>query len=159
MKTDIAIGLAHPVLGVGSGLRDGFIKDYLPKEAKGNYEINGWIKYQKKYGILKPIFPKLGEYTSRFGETGILGLFMFLLPAFYVVNKWIKNIRVIKPDEQIEYIVLFVALAGVMASGLGDCFDVGYYFWLVLGVFAAMVCSKDEGDTKDNEVLKAQAYV
>lgn len=73
MLADVKIGLAHPLLGVGPSLRDAYIPEYLPDKEHLSQETLIWIKNQREKGILKSGFPKLGEYTSRFAETGMAG--------------------------------------------------------------------------------------
>lgn len=87
LKANIGIGMDYPVLGVGLGLRHAYIPEYLPKEAFLVSEIQMWIRNQKEKGIMRSGFPSLGEYSSRFAETGILGLIVYLIPAFFLIYR------------------------------------------------------------------------
>lgn len=151
MIADFKIGLDHPLIGVGSGLRNAYIPDYLPEMAKDNGEVKMWIKNQKEKGILRSGFPKLGEYTSRFAETGISGLILFLVPPFILLRKLYfkitdKNMSV---DNKLPYLFFTISLIGIMASGLGDNLNITYCYWVLLGLGYAM-CFGKENDVKDN---------
>ena len=93
MIADLRIGLDHPILGVGIGLRNAYIPEYLPDKEHLSNETKMWIKNQKKKGIMKSGFPKLGEYTSRFAETGLIGVVLFLIPPIYI-QELISNLLV-----------------------------------------------------------------
>lgn len=151
MIADLKIGLDHPLIGVGTGLRNAYILDYLPEMAKDNGEVQMWIQNQKEKGILRSGFPKLGEYTSRFAETGIIGLVLFLIPPFILLRKLYfkityKNMTV---DDKLPYVFFTISLIGIMASGLGDTINITYCYWVLLGLGYAM-CFGKENDVKDN---------
>lgn len=155
MIADLKIGLGYPLTGVGTGLRNAYIPDYLPEMAKDNGEIKMWIQSQKKKGILRSGFPKLGEYTSRFAETGIIGLALFLIPPFILLRKLYlkitdKNIII---DDKLPYVFFTISLIGIMASGLGDSINITYCYWVFLGLGYAMCFAKTsnkESETKIN---------
>ena len=151
MIADLKIGLDHPLIGIGSGLRNAYIPDYLPEMAKDNAEVNMWIKKQQEKGILRSGFPKLGEYTSRFAETGIIGLVLFLVPPFILLRKLYFKItdKVLNVDDKLPYVFFTISLIGIMASGLGDSINITYCYWVLLGVGYAM-CFGKENDVKDN---------
>jgi len=151
MIADLKIGLDHPLIGIGSGLRNAYIPDYLPEMAKDNAEVNMWIKKQQEKGILRSGFPKLGEYTSRFAETGIIGLVLFLVPPFILLRKLYFKItdKVLNVDDKLPYVFFTISLIGIMASGLGDSINITYCYWVLLGVGYAM-CFGKENDVKDD---------
>lgn len=81
MMADTRIGLDHPVLGVGKGLRSSYIPDYFDEKALQNNEVRMWLDFRQRLGIMRSGIPALGEYTSRFAETGTLGLLAFFAPV------------------------------------------------------------------------------
>ena len=143
---DFKIGLEHPLIGVGSGLRNAYIPDYLPEMAKDNGEVKMWIQNQKEKGILRSGFPKLGEYTSRFAETGIIGLILFLIPPFVLLNKLYFKItnNVLSVYCRLPYVFFTISLIGIMASGLGDSINITYCYWVLLGLGYAMCFEKED---------------
>ncbi len=151
MLADLKIGLDHSLIGVGSGLRNAYIPDYLPEMAKDNGEVKMWIKNQQEKGILRSGFPKLGEYTSRFAETGIIGLTLFLIPPFILLRKLYFKItdRNMSLDDKLPYVFFTISLIGIMASGIGDTINITYCYWVLLGLGYAM-CFGKENDVKDN---------
>ena len=157
MLTDLKIGLDNPVLGVGTGLRNSYVPDYLPEMSKNNGEVKMWIKNQQEKGIMRAGFPKLGEYTNRFAETGILGLVMFLIPPFILLKKLYLKItdKTINADNKLPYVFFTISLIGIMASGIGDTINITYCYWVLLGLGYAMCFGKEDNNNlvsnKNNE--------
>lgn len=144
MIADLKIGLDHPFFGIGKELRNAYLPDYLPEISKNNPEVNMWLKNQKEKGILSSGFPKLGEYTSRFSETGLLGLIMFLFPPFFLLknlyNKFVDQNILIKDKLLVAFYT--ISFVGIMASGIGDSINTTYCYWVLLGIGYAMCCEK-----------------
>lgn len=140
-KASVAIGKDYPILGVGKGLRQAYIPDYLPEEAFAGNEIQRWIHDQKEKGIMKSGFPALGEYCTRFAETGILGLLVYLLPSLYLLVQLLKKMRstLSSPEEKEETIFFLLSWLGIMASGLGDNLNVTCCYWILMGIGYAMI--------------------
>lgn len=141
LKANIAIGEAHPILGVGKGLRSAYVPDYLPEEAFMGEEIQRWIQDQKVKGIMKAVIPELGEYSTRFAETGFLGLLVFLLPSIYLFIKLFR--KVISPSskytEKDGIIFFFLSWSGTMASGIGDELNITCCYWILMGIGYAII--------------------
>ena len=144
LKADLSIGMSHPVLGVGRSLRNAYIPDNLPEEAFSGEEIQMWIRNQKEKGIMRSGFPSLGEYSSRFAETGILGLIIYLVPAFLLIYRLLSVIsnRSIESRDRLPYAFFLISILGVLASGLGDSINITYAYWLLLGIGYAMCFGK-----------------
>ena len=149
--TDLKIAIDHPLIGVGTGLRNAYIPDYLPEMAKDNGEVKMWIQNQKEKGILRSGFPKLGEYTSRFAETGIIGLTLFLVPPFILLRKLYFKItdKSMTADDKLPYVFFTISLIGIIASGIGDTINITYCYWVLLGLGYAM-CFGKENDVETN---------
>lgn len=137
MAADFRIGLDHPVLGVGKGLRNGYMPDYFSEKALHNEEVKMWMDFREKMGVLRSGFPNLGEYTSRFAETGLIGLGVFFAPVVVLLWSLYKKTR--ESEERFFYIVLGVAICGVLASCIGDGVNIIYGYWLLLGLAYAAV--------------------
>lgn len=150
MEADLKIGVDNLILGVGSGLRNAYIPDYLPKAAFKVSEVRMWLDFKKKLGTLKFNIPRLGEYTSRFAETGILGLCAFLYPALILLINLLKNIKSRLPDDSVMYILFLVSFIGVMASGIGDNINITHCYWVLLGLGYA-ICFGRKYEVIDNE--------
>lgn len=146
MIADFRIGMAHPLLGVGTNLRNAYIPDYLPSLAQNNGEVRMWLTNQREKGILKAGFPRLGEYTSRFAENGVLGLMIFLFPPCYLgIGLLLAMLRKKLGDEQEKMgIFLLLALVGTMAAGIGDTINITYCYWIILGLGYAFLYNLKE---------------
>lgn len=158
MLTDLRIGLDNPLIGVGTGLRNAYVPDYLPEMSKNNGEIKMWIENQQEKGIMRAGFPKLGEYTNRFAETGVLGLIMFLIPPFILLKKLYFKIsdKAMRSENKLPYVFFTISLIGIMASGIGDTINITYCYWVLLGLGYAMCFGKENNDNnlsdnKNNE--------
>lgn len=151
MLTDIKIGLDHPLLGVGNGLRNAYVADYLPKEGFQSAEVRTWLVKQREQGVLKAIVPGLGEYTNRFAVNGILGLLAFIFPAIILLRKLVKTIIATRNvNTKFIYIFFSISFIGMLACGLGDSINITYCYWVLLGLGYAM-CYGHVGDRKENE--------
>lgn len=144
LKADLTIGKNHPILGVGCGLRNAYIPDYLPEEAFSSEEVQMWIKNQKENGILKSGFPLLGEYSSRLAETGILGLIVYLIPAIVLLHRLLCIIgnKTIVPKDRLPYVFFLISLLGILASGCGDSLNITCAYWILMGIGYAMCFGK-----------------
>ncbi len=141
MKTDVKIGLDHPLLGVGQGLRSSYMPDYFSEKALQNGEIKMWMHFREKLGVLKSGFPRLGEYTSRFSSTGLIGLGVFFAPVVLLLLSLFKKMR--ESQDRFVYIIFGVAVCGVLAAGIGDILNITYGYWLLLGLSYAVARGKD----------------
>lgn len=146
MIADFRIGLDHPILGVGIGLRNAYIPKYLPDKAHLSDETKMWIKNQKKKGIMKSGFPKLGEYTSRFAETGLIGVVLFLIPPIYLLWELFNSVRCKSKTgaDPTQEIFFLISLMGILASGIGDSLNNTYAYWIMLGLGYAILWKNRE---------------
>lgn len=135
MLADVQTGIDHPLLGVGTGLRDIYILKLLNSDKSLNSEVKSWVDLMEQNGIAKQRFPKLGEYTSRFAETGILGLILYLFPTLFLIYKFGKKIY--KKKYGNDYLILItclsISLMGGLGAQIGDTVNVSYFFWVLLG--------------------------
>ena len=81
-------------------------------------------------------FPYLGEYTSRFAESGILGLGIFLLPIVVLLRKLYRKLKM--STDKMPYIAFAVSFCGILAAGIGDNLNITYCYWFLLGLGYAL---------------------
>lgn len=142
LEASVSIGKNYPLLGVGKSLRHAYIPDYLSEEGRENSEVKYWMKNQKEKGIMKSGFPALGEYCTRFAETGILGLVIYLLPVLFLAFQLLRRIHLADEQQERERcIFFFISLAGVMASGMGDNLNITCCYWILMGIGYAIILS------------------
>ena len=145
---NLNIGIDYPVLGVGLNLNDAYIPDYLPKMSENNHEVNMWINDQKEMGILKSGFPNLCEYSSRFSETGFIGLIIFLIPAILLLKCLIIKILDKKIKYKEIYVFYSISFIGILAAGMSNSINVVYCYWVLLGLGYAMCFGKPGDEIK-----------
>lgn len=133
-KTHIQLGLEHPLIGVGTSLRQGYLRDKLDKDPGD--EIQTWNKVIDQKGLLAGGFANLGDFTLRLAETGIFGLSLYLFPAFILILSFGKALIRRKTDIAKVAPILFIALSfvGMMATGLGDTMNVTFCYWVDMAV-------------------------
>ena len=145
-KTHIQIGLEHPVLGVGTSLRQGYLREKLDKDPGG--EIQKWNKNIDKWGLLGAGFPNLGDFTLRFAETGFLGLGLYLFPALILL--WQYGKILIRREMEVERIGPFIfsalSFVGIMATGLGDGINITFCYWTAMAISFLLLFSKGDNN-------------
>lgn len=142
MEADIRLGLDNPILGVGYELRNAYLKDYFSKEALDNPEVQLWLDLQCKLGILKAGIPLLGEYTSRFSQTGFVGLIMFLVPPLLLLYGILSKIKKAAFQNQVAFITFSISFLAILATGIGDGINLLYSYWIMLGLGYAMIAER-----------------
>lgn len=101
---------AHPLLGVGLGNYAETSRDYLP-------ERSNLIRFAPKGYIAH------NRYAVVAGETGFVGLFIFLWFLWRVAKTAYVNMHTTKGDIQLISIGLFGALMGIYAAMMVDHFS------------------------------------
>lgn len=146
LEAHIKMGLDYPVLGVGSSLRSAYVATYLPQKAFSNSEIKMWLRNQREKGIMKSGIPTLGEYSSRFAETGFVGLGIFMVPPSFLLLKLLKRIKsdMTAFEEKLGYIFFAISFCGILASGMGDSLNITCCYWLLLGLGYAIIFGETE---------------
>ena len=92
---------------------------------------------------------RLGEYTTRFAESGILGLGIFLLPIVILLRKLYRKLKMSK--DKMPYIAFTVSFCGILAAGIGDSLNITYCYWLLLGLGYAMCFDNTKKEKESNE--------
>lgn len=146
IKTNIKMGMDHPILGVGYSLRTAYIPKYMPEEGTRTVEMHGFLTGLKKNGIMKTSIPMLSEFTGKFSEIGFVGLFWYLIPPMYLMYLLIKNIFEHKsdPTKQIQYACVLIALIGLFISGIFETINNGYTYWIIMGIGYAICLGKEK---------------
>lgn len=141
LKSNLRVGMEHPILGVGRGLITPYAIEKFTEEEKDNWEVKRWLEIVNNEGLLKHKIGAMNEYVERFAETGILGLLLFLYPFTVIL---IRILNLIMKVNNMEYICLFVTLVSSLVSGFNIYLNVIYGTWIVLGLcFSVMHTGKD----------------
>lgn len=144
---NVMVGIDNPILGVGKGLVTAYMPDYFPDFAENNREVQNWIKYQNEQGVLKIPIPSFCAYSLIFAESGIVGLLCYLFPVFFLIYNILKILH--QNKERLEFVILLIALLGILASGFSITLNVTYCYWVLLGLGYAM-CFGKENDVETN---------
>lgn len=107
----------HPVLGVGSGLKDAYIDSNLPEFAYANREVQNWSRYMHNNGVLKSGYPALNKYADIAVQNGLFGLLLYFLPLLCILRKLYQNKNLILNDYATFIpIISVIGLLGAMMS-------------------------------------------
>lgn len=130
-KTYIQIGMEHPLFGVGTTLRQGYLREKLDKDSGD--EIQKWNKNIDERGLLQLSFPTLGDFTLHFAETGFLGLGFYIFPALLLLFGYAK---VVSKRHKTVAPFLFSGLSfiGIMTTGLGDGINITFCYWMIMSI-------------------------
>ena len=95
---------------------------------------------------MKSGIPSLGEYSSRFAETGFVGLGIFMVPPLFLLLKLLKRIKsdTTAFEEKLGYIFFAISFCGILASGMGDSLNITCCYWLLLGLGYAIIFGETE---------------
>ncbi|MCI1749755.1 MAG: hypothetical protein LKI17_00080 [Megasphaera cerevisiae] len=129
------VGIEHPVFGVGKGLKDAYLVQYLSDEALKNYEVQLWFRMMEEKGILKSGFPTLNKLSTVLAESGVIGCILYVLPFLYVIIKVFRK-SVLKHNPEI--ICLVIALIGSMVAFFSNA-----EFWSIYIVLGLLLCVID----------------
>ena len=147
MVATFKVGMEHPVFGVGNGLQHEYIADNIPTFALNDGEINFWIERLKKNGFMKAGFPNLNSYTVVFACYGILGLVLYLIPAFFLTLRILKIRSYTLSD--FGNVCLIVCLYGQFACLLCNHFMYTYPLSL-----ATVICLLSKTETQIKKMSK-----
>lgn len=153
-KTHIRIGLENPLFGVGTSLRQGYLREKLDKDPGDEIQI--WNKTIDKKGLLRGGFANLGDFTLRFAETGLLGLGLYLFPAFILL--WLYGKVLVKRKSDIEeaspFIFSSLSFIGIMATGMGDGLNITFCYWMAMAmgyIITEKSITSEEGEYRNEE--------
>ena len=149
MEADLKIGLDHPILGVGKELRNAYLPDYFSEKALQDTEVKMWLSFRERLGIMRSGFPLLGEYTSRFSESGVLGLGVFFFPIIVLLRALYRRLQ--KAGERLPYIMFAVSFCGSLAAGIGDTLHTLDCYYLLLGLGYAIAFGSPAKAQKDDK--------
>ena len=133
IKSELAMGADHWLIGVGRENTKYYFEKYMPKENLKSGEIRMWIRqmHEKQW---KSSYPCLNEYTSRFAEDGIGGLVLFVLPFFFIIWQSWKCLVFENSNQWQAYAIVFMGLVICAVSWLGNTANAFYLPYVLLGL-------------------------
>ncbi len=137
----------HPFFGVGTGLKDAYMYEYILDVGKNNQEVENWSRDMLGIGVLKSGYPALNKYADVAVQNGIPGLLLYLLPVlsiFVYIFKYRKKI------SDIYVIVSIICMVGLLAAQLSNAgfAECNGFIW---GLMSCYITSHKYGDVVSNE--------
>ena len=128
-------GLQHPLFGVGMGLSTAYVNANFTDEDLRNNEVRNWSRYIEQEGVLKSPIPVLNQFSIVFACFGVMGLFLYLLPMFFVLVSIVK--RLYSGLIDIEGACLIIAYIATVAAMLSNVAFLTYY--IMTGVLISYI--------------------
>lgn len=118
IKSHLNVVMEHPLLGVGRNLKEFYVKERLTPDAMDNEEIRSITKILNEKGPLGPAsYGNVNQYVFVLANTGMIGLFIYLLPVMYMSYEFIK--KHLWYDD--KTLILYIALVGnLLAQMAGE---------------------------------------
>jgi len=145
VNANFITGYNHPILGVSPGLSTAYIVDNFSETDRNNNEVSMWIEDYNTEGVLRYNLDAMNEYFTRFADTGLIGLVIFLSPFSYALWKLFKRLGKKSGEEQLKVLCIFTALIGVMVAGCNGSLNLMYSTWIILAFAYAVIYESDEG--------------
>ena len=137
----------HPIFGVGTGLKDAYMYEYIQDVGKNNNEVQNWSKDMLEKGVLKSGYPALNKYADVAVQNGVTGLILYLLPVFFILANLIKYWNKGKGS----YIACTsISMLGLLAAQLSNAAfaECNGFIW---GLLTCYIASQSPGDGVLNE--------
>ena len=147
LLANICVVRDHLVFGVGTGLKDAYMYDYILEAGKNNQEVINWSNDLLKNGVLKSGYPSLNKYADVAVNSGIIGLFMYLLPISWIIYNLMKY-RNWKGTSFVCFPV--ISMLGLLAAQLSSAgfTECNGFIW---GLLTCYIASQSIGDEATNE--------
>lgn len=137
----INTGIQNPVFGIGTGLESVFIAENMPDFAQESGEVQHWISMLREEGFLQSGIPVFNTLAAVFACYGLMGLFLFVVPLFWVaVNalRWRKTIF-----HDYGAVCILVIFVGQCATLLSNWFLLTYPLALAMAIYLVQKCNMD----------------
>ena len=133
-------GLQHPLFGVGMGLSTAYVNANFTEEDLRNNEVRNWSRYIDQEGVLKSPIPLLNQFSIIFANFGGIGLFLYLLPMFYILFGVLKIL--FSGLMNLEGACLTIAYIATVAAMFSNSAFLTYY--IMTGVLISYVYINNE---------------
>lgn len=145
IKSNIKIGLEHPLLGVGPMLNGAYVVDHFDDFDLQSGEVQQWVHAFWKMGPLKHNFDAMNEYVTIFSTTGILGLLCLFFPFLYGCLSLLQRIRkCVELEKKRELLCLLIATVSSMIAGCNGSLVLIYAIWLLLPMIYIALTEDDK---------------
>lgn len=139
MKAHLQVFIEHPIFGVGHDLKDGYVRNHLTQEDLNNEEIRNITNSFNEKGPLGPAsYGNVNHYIYVLINTGVVGLFLYLLPFGYVLYKVFK----LGLWHDFRIVTLIIALMGNLVAQMAG--EGMMLLYVILGLLYIAVEQKSE---------------
>lgn len=149
LKSNVKIGLEHPVLVVGEMLNGAYVVEHFDDFDLQSREVQQWIDAYWEMGPLKHNFDAMNEYATVFATKGILGLLCLLFPFIFGCTVLLCRIR--KCSDTVMQVRLFSLILAIISSLVAGCngsLILIYAVWILLSLVYIALLDKELGNEK-----------
>lgn len=140
VRATFLAGLQHPLFGVGMGMNTAYVNANFTEEDLRNNEVRNWSRYIDQEGVLKSPIPLLNQFSIIFANFGGIGLFLYLLPMFYILFGVLKIL--FSGLMNLEGACLTIAYIATVAAMFSNSAFLTYY--IMTGVLISYVYINNE---------------
>lgn len=144
IKTHLKLWSENPILGVGDILNSAYVVKLFDEDDLRSDEVKMWITNYNEEGILKYSFNAMNEYVTRLATQGLVGLFIYIFPFIYAINKLLKMLRNRNIKDEVMLIGATLAFISTWISGLNGSLTILYTYWITLSFVYAMIRDKEK---------------
>lgn len=149
LKSNVKIGLEHPVLGVGEMLNGAYVVEHFDDFDLQSNEVQQWIDAYWGMGPLKHNFDAMNKYATVFATKGILGLLCLLFPFIYGCTVLLCRIRKCSDTViQVRLFSLILATISSLVAGCNGSLILIYAVWILLSLVYIALSDKELGNEK-----------
>ena len=145
IRANFKTGAEHPFLGVGSQLNTAYTVHNFNEYDLQNREVQLWVRYFNEQGALKYVLDAMNEYVSKFAQHGIVGLFVFISPFFFILFKLFEKLRRRAEMEKLDTLAVILSLIGSAVAGCNGSLVALYTYWIILAYAYAEIYQEPEG--------------
>lgn len=139
VRATFLTGLQHSLFGVGRGFSTPYVNANFTEDDLRNNEVRNWSRYIEQEGVLKSPIPVLNQFSIVFANFGVMGLFLYLLPMFYVLASILKILYSGQMD--IEGACLIIAYIATVAAMFSNSAFLTYY--IMTGILISYIRIND----------------
>lgn len=145
LVANIYVIMEHPFFGVGRGLKDAYMYDYILDFGKNNQEVKNWSKDMIEKGVLRSEYPPLNKYADVAVQNGLPGLALYILPIMSIIYLSAKNKRCMKNVYALSVFISMIGLLAAQLSNAGFAESNGIILGLMICYIVSQIC-ENEGD-------------
>ena len=135
-KAMFKVAFQHPILGVGTNLQDGYVKDNLTDFDKANDEVGRWTNDFLHKGVLASGYPITNNFAYIAADFGLIGLVIYLIPFVGTIAVLLYRRVALHNFEVASLLIAFIGSIMAFMSSAASL-----YVYILLGILLCVIDS------------------